>query len=393
MLPSIKIVRLADNRVPGNVIIYLQYTLNRKVNRISLKIKIPKESWQGTDKYVCERGKFSIRNSKNINKFLNETLVKAQNIILNWNEDIPHSFKAFKSKFQRGTPKTFYSYHNLYLQEQRTRPIKKSTFITYNTQMNRINKYQKDLLINEIDRSWILLFHHALIYDFKLDINSIYKVMMHMRAVLRIAVRNNDIPSNPFDDYEIKRVVKEKHFLTKDELKTLERTYEANILAPSLQNVLHYFLFACYTGLSYSDIVKLQFSDIQKTGETYIIKGIRSKSRANNPLKYTIPLIDKAVQLIDFEKEKVVFRAISNQKTNLFIKEICRFVGISKDVTFHTARHTCGTLLLNLGVPRNAVQKILGHNKPETTDHYAKLIDTTLITLIKGANKNWENEK
>ena len=49
--------------------------------------------------------------------------------------------------------------------------------------------------------------------------------------------------------------------------------------------------------------------------------------------------------------------------------------GITKDITFHCARHTHATLLLNNGVDIYTVSKLLGHKEIKTTQVYARIID------------------
>ncbi|WP_164891164.1 tyrosine-type recombinase/integrase, partial [Botryobacter ruber] len=59
-----------------------------------------------------------------------------------------------------------------------------------------------------------------------------------------------------------------------------------------------------------------------------------------------------------------------------YLKEIMDVCGITKPVTFHTARHTFATTVtLFNGVPMESVSKMLGHTSIKTTQHYAKVLD------------------
>ena len=49
--------------------------------------------------------------------------------------------------------------------------------------------------------------------------------------------------------------------------------------------------------------------------------------------------------------------------------------GIKKDITFHTARHTFGTMMLTLGADIYTTSKLMGHTRIATTEIYAKIID------------------
>ena len=68
---------------------------------------------------------------------------------------------------------------------------------------------------------------------------------------------------------------------------------------------------------------------------------------------------------------------LSNQRMNSYLKEIADICGIRKVLTFHIARHTFATTVtLTNGVPIESVSKMLGHKKMQTTQHYAKILDS-----------------
>lgn len=59
---------------------------------------------------------------------------------------------------------------------------------------------------------------------------------------------------------------------------------------------------------------------------------------------------------------------------------------LAQPITFHTARHTCGTLLLYRGVSITTVQAILGHQSVKTTQIYSAVTDLTMERELKKAN-------
>ena len=138
------------------------------------------------------------------------------------------------------------------------------------------------------------------------------------------------------------------------------------------------FLFACYTGLSYTDISKLSKKNLKKGNDNLMWIYIK-RNKTNIPSN--IPLLPPAVLLIKAFKKlyngKTLFPIISNQKINKGLKRISALCGFNKKLTFHSARHTFATTVtLTNGVPIETVSKMLGHNNIKTTQIYARVIDS-----------------
>ena len=67
-----------------------------------------------------------------------------------------------------------------------------------------------------------------------------------------------------------------------------------------------------------------------------------------------------------------------------YLKEIADLCEISKELTFHIARHTFATTVtLSNGVPIESVSKMLGHKSIKTTQHYAKILDKKVSEDMK----------
>ena len=101
------------------------------------------------------------------------------------------------------------------------------------------------------------------------------------------------------------------------------------------------------------------------------------KRRQKTGIEFFTILTPKAMEIL--KKYNFNLDIISNQKANAYLKEIADVCGIEKHLTTHTARHTAATRLLNMGYRLEIVSKILGHTNTKQTQHYAKLIDKTII--------------
>ena len=111
---------------------------------------------------------------------------------------------------------------------------------------------------------------------------------------------------------------------------------------------------------------------------------ITSRKKTDTPLR--IPLLPKALEIVEKYRNNprsifngTIFPVISNQKLNSYLKEIADLCGISKNLTFHLARHTFATTVtLSNGVPIETVSKILGHTSIKTTQVYGRILDARI---------------
>ena len=69
-----------------------------------------------------------------------------------------------------------------------------------------------------------------------------------------------------------------------------------------------------------------------------------------------------------------LFPMLTHGSVTFHLKKIAARCGISRNVTFHQARHSFASVIcLSLGVPIETVSRIMGHKNITTTQHYAKV--------------------
>ena len=151
-------------------------------------------------------------------------------------------------------------------------------------------------------------------------------------------------------------------------------------ISERLERVRDLFVFSCYTGISYIDIMQLTKGNIH-IGIDRNNWIITKRQKTGTTVK--VPLLEKAKELIaKYENHPItvitgtLFPVITNEKLNSYLKEVANFCGIKKNLTFHMARHTFATTVtLTNGVPIETVSKMLGHTKISTTQIYARVIE------------------
>ncbi len=203
--------------------------------------------------------------------------------------------------------------------------------------------------------------------------NVAVKYLIFFKTILMPVIKKGIIKDDPFKEVKYRQKTVQKGFLTKDELEQLKEVQ----LSGELTRIRDIFLFACYTGLAYTDVKQLTRLHIFKDDEeSYYIRKPRQKTGQES----IIPLLPAAINILkkysltnDFRD--FAWRVSTNQKMNQRLKAIGEKAGIAQPIHMHLARHTFATTVtLSNGVPIETVSRMLGHASLKQTQHYAKII-------------------
>lgn len=189
-----------------------------------------------------------------------------------------------------------------------------------------------------------------------------------LRNLLNKAHREGIIATNPMVHVKVNtaRDNSEREFLTVEEVRKLTNT-------PCTSSVVRRaFLFACLTGLRFSDVYKLQWSEVSVVDGFTRLSFRQRKTRALT----VVDITPEAAELLGERATGLVFDGLpSNGRCNAHIARWVHRAGIQKDITFHCARHTFAVILISLDVDIYKVRDLLGHSNVATTQIYAKVLD------------------
>jgi site-specific recombinase XerD len=239
----------------------------------------------------------------------------------------------------------------------------------------------KDIQIDKVNSRYIYNLESFLKFESeykgKLGIknNSTVKYFKNLKTICNYALKMELIEKNPFNLYGGKIKEVETCFLTEEEL---ERIENKDFKIDRLERVKDMFLFSCYTGYAPVDALKLTRKNIiQDANKNLWIKTNRQKTESSS----NVPLLPQAIRIINkyqFESEALLPK-ISNQKMNAYLKEIAEIVGLDKNLTWYVARHTFATTItLGNGIKIENVSAMLGHKTIRQTQHYAKILDSSV---------------
>ena len=377
----------ASRKINNQVSVYARITVNGKRANISLQRKVTVSEWDS------KKGR--ARGNKQESRLLNRYLDQVKNRIYEAHDELVKE-KAFicaqsiKARFlgednEEYSLLTLVDYHNTQMSESLSYGTLKNYFTTQNYIKLFITKKIKtqDMYLSQLTFKFLVDFEKFLRsyvpedHQKQMENNTVMKHIQRLRKMVTLAYKMEWIDKDPFIKFKPTYIKNEREFLREDELQNIiNKEFEIE----RLELVKDLFVFSCYTGLSYIDVMNLNEDNIAFgiDGGKWIIT-----NRQKTHIKVKIPLLPVAEELIQkykghikTKKTKTIFPNISNQKLNSYLKEIADLCKIKKNLTFHIARHTFATTItLSNGVPIETVSKLLGHSKIATTQIYARVIE------------------
>ena len=384
----------------GIVPIMGRVTINGSVAQFSCKQTIPKTLWDAKG----NRAKGKSAEARDINLALDN--IKAQ-IIKHYQrisdreayvtaEMVRNAYQGIGSEYE--TLLGAFDKDNTTFQKRVGTDRVKGTYLARVRARNHVaafikaNYKRSDLSMLELTPDFIKEFAVFLSTDRGLQNGSIWTNCMWLKGVVMRAHFNGLIPRNPFAQFHISPNIKEREYLTEDELKTL-MTHE--FADSKLSYIRDIFVFASFTALSFVDIKELTTDDIvEVNGDKWIIS-----KRHKTKIPFQVKLLDIPLQIIKryepFQTDKSIFPNLNYWSICKPLKKMIKECGITKAISFHCSRHGFATLALSKGMPIESVSRVLGHTNIVTTQLYAKIttqkIDHDLTMFGNKLNQSFRN--
>ena len=384
----------------GIVPIMGRVTINGSVAQFSCKQTIPKTLWDAKG----NRAKGKSIEARDINHALDN--IKAQ-IIKHYQrisdreayvtaEMVRNAYQGIGSEYE--TLLGAFDKDNATFQKRVGTDRVKGTYMARVRARNHVaafikaNYKRSDLSMLELTPDFIKEFAAYLSTQAGLQNGSIWANCMWLKGVVMRAHFNGLIPRNPFAQFHISPNIKEREYLTEEELKTL-MTHE--FADAKLSYIRDIFVFASFTALSFVDVKELTTDDIvEVNGEKWILS-----KRHKTKVPFQVKLLDIPLQIIkryeEFQTDKSVFPNLNYWSICKPLKKMIKECGITKDISFHCARHGFATLALSKGMPIESVSRVLGHTNIVTTQLYAKIttqkIDHDLTMFGDKLNQSFGN--
>ena len=246
--------------------------------------------------------------------------------------------------------------------------------------VKEVTDYDSETTLADVDKEYLTRFMEYLVSRSahntdrkKMTKSTVFLYLCYVRAALNYAVRESVIPKSPFKGITRASLSIHEHkreYLTADEIKRLIATpcYREDIKGA--------FLFSCFSGLRIYNIMNLRWKDIVRTATHWQVEIIQYKTG----VELFLPLNMNARKWLPekpenaTEEDRAFPRLTRNygQSLGTWMEN----AGITKDITFHAARHSFATLCLTAGIDIYTTSQLLGHTTIRHTQRYARIINT-----------------
>lgn len=241
------------------------------------------------------------------------------------------------------------------------------------------------ILMAKLDNAWVKGFLIYIKVEYRnmkspnhpkpLSPKTMVLIQSNLNTMLGCAVRTGALARNPMDALEtcdkFGKTPSEREFLTVAELNRLAKVETGSPITKQT------FMFCCFTGLRYSDMVALKWGDIKTTGAGRMLH-LPSMQKTKQPV--IVPLSEKALEWLpehpaDCKADTKVFaNAPTLSSANRALKHMARRADIRKTISFHVARHTFATMTLTAGGDLYTTSRLLGHTNIHSTEIYADVV-------------------
>lgn len=360
MIPKVRLVfdrkaKAGNNKCEGDVEVYVYH--NGKKRYLSTGVRVRKREYNdGTISVRADavelnrRLQWCLRNvQEQINQMVEDDNVDVRGIELRLN-DRSANFIDWMESVAEG------------------RNVAEGTKNTYRCVIRDIRRFGQIVTMADVTLDNIEEYEHYMRYR-RASSRRLYHA--RLKFFIKMAIKKGLIAKNPYDDYDLPKQsrIETIKYLRDDERRLVEDVEATGRLAMAKDM----FLLSCYTGLRYSDIIKINRDCTYKYNDSLWLRDKQKKTGR----EFNILLLPAAIEIL--ERYEWNMNRLSIGTLDNLLKEIALVAGIRKRLTMHMARHTFATWALSQGVRVEVVSKMLAHADISTTLLYAKVLQKDVV--------------
>lgn len=363
---SYKLILKDYVNVDGNSRVYLQCFYKGFRKLIPLDFEISPAIWD-KQKQEC---KGRTRDVVDLNLQLNQIKARVNDILVRARlANKLLSLEEFERRLLNPLPEyDFIAFYAFKLKE-RKEILALGSWKNQQATLNKLREFKAEIPFEDLNLQLVNHFKAWLQRKKGNGVNTVHTALKNLKTYLNLAVAHEiNLPFNP-NAIKVKKPTAERPYLTLDQVETMHNYYCSEFCPDTHKNTLQPFLFACFTGLRYSDLAAITRENI--IDGRLIFTPLKTKQQG----KVVVIKLSKKAQRYVNEHGRIFNFVNTNQNGNVFLKEIARQCKIKRRLSWHVARHTFATSFLTLGGSVDVLQKLLGHSSIGQTMAYTHMID------------------
>ena len=349
-------------KTDGTSAIYLQMFINKERIKLPMGIAVPLKDFDKTK----QRVKLSFKFGKDYNLIIEQKMADINEIQVKYR--LQHQILTMDTLLMELQSPTAVIDFIAFWKEEMIRQkeiLKQGTYRQQMTMLNKVTDFKNPLYFHDINEDLIQDLKTYCKNKLKNSPATIATLIKSFKKYLHIANKKGIVSPIEFNEIKNKSFAGNRTFLMPEEIKKLDEYYSSNFIKEAHKNILSRFLFSCFTGMRFSDIMNLSTENIMNDVVFFTSEKTAKIQR--------IPLSLSALKYIN---NTTLFEGnYTNEYVNRELKEVAKILGIRKNITYHVSRHSFATNFIICGGNVIHLQKILGHSKIEMTMIYVHIVD------------------
>ena len=343
--------------------VQIEILFERKRKWISTGVRLYSDQWNDKTKIKntvqsVELNERLDAQMQNINEFINNLIKNKEAFSF---DKLEHFLKYSQQK------ESFIDFIKRRVSERTD--LRRGTLNTHSSLINSLQEFGRIIYFTDLTTANVMYYDDFLHKKYTKQ-TTVHGYHKRLKRYINEAIKYELLKDNPYNKLKFDRGKSEGiKYLTTEQINQI-RSLE--IASESIDKVRDLFIFQCFTGLSYADLFKFDFSTVIERKKKFFIRDARVK----NQEEYFLMLLKPAMEIL--RKYDFKLPAISNYQYNLRLKVVQELAKIKLSLHSHMARHSFAVMALNMGVSIENLAKMMGHTDIKTTQIYAKVLNKSV---------------
>ena len=372
----------------GKAPIMGRITVNRTMAQFGCKLSCPPELWNPCESRLNGKSKEAVETNTKIEKLLLAVNNAFDNLV---SRKMDFDATDVKNHFQGSmeTQMTLMRMTDVVCDDLKARigiDRAKTSYSTYHYMRLPLGEFTghqykvKDLAFGQLTEQFIHDYQVFAMENKGYAIDTVRHHLAILKKICRLAYKEGYADKIHFQHFTLpKQSDKTPRALSRESFEKIrdveiEPHRKSHILARDM------FLFGCYTGVSYADVISITDENLYTDDNGALWLKYRRKK---NEHRASVKLLPEAIALIEkyhSEDRDTLFPLLRWPNLRRHMKALAALAGIKDDLCYHQARHSFASLItLEAGVPIETISRMLGHSDISTTQVYARVSQKKLF--------------